>query len=114
MRIVTDSGTDLWLPPEQLAELDIHIVPLIVTLEGVSYREGVDIQPQEFYRLLAATDSLPITSQPSAGDFAEIYRRLARYGPRHPFNTYDIRSERHVQLGTSGGRAGALGERHIG
>ena len=81
MQIVTDSGTDLWLPPEQVAELDIHIVPLIVTLEGKSYREGVDIQPEEFYRLLAATDSLPITSQPSAGDFAETYRRLAVTDP---------------------------------
>ncbi|MEE8568230.1 MAG: DegV family protein [Anaerolineales bacterium] len=77
MQIVTDSGTDLWLPPEQVAELDIHIVPLVVTLEGKSYREGVDIQPEEFYRLLAGTDSLPITSQPSAGEFAETYRRLA-------------------------------------
>lgn len=77
MQIVTDSGTDLCLPPEQVAELDIHVVPLIVTLEGKSYREGVDIQPDEFYRLLAATDSLPITSQPSAGDFAETYRQLA-------------------------------------
>jgi len=81
MQIVTDSGTDLWLPPEQVAELDVHIVPLIVTLEGKSYREGVDIQPEEFYRLLAATDSLPITSQPSAGDFAETYRRLAVTDP---------------------------------
>ncbi len=81
MQIVTDSGTDLSLSPEQLIELDIHVVPLIVTLEGKSYREGVDIQPGEFYRLLAATDSRPITSQPSAGDFAEIYRRLAATDP---------------------------------
>lgn len=81
MQIVTDSGTDLWLSPEQAAELDIHIVPLIVTLEGKPYREGVDIQPAEFYRLLAATDSLPITSQPSAGEFAEVYRRLAVTDP---------------------------------
>ena len=81
MQIVTDSGTDLCLSPEQAAELNIHVVPLVVTLEGKSYREGVDIQPGEFYRLLAATDSLPITSQPSAGDFAELYRRLAATDP---------------------------------
>ena len=81
MQIVTDSGTDLSLSPEQLIELDIHVVPLVVTLEGKSYHEGVDIQPGEFYRLLAATDSLPITSQPSAGEFAEIYRRLAVTDP---------------------------------
>ena len=81
MQIVTDSGTDLCLSPEQAAEQNIHVVPLIVTLEGKSYRESVDIQPDEFYRLLAATDSLPITSQPSAGDFAETYRRLATTDP---------------------------------
>jgi DegV family protein with EDD domain len=94
MQIVTDSGTDLSLPPEQLAELNIHTVPLIVTLEGKSYREGVDIQPQEFYRLLAGTDSLPITSQPSAGDFAETYRGLAVTDP-------DILSI-HITSGLSG------------
>jgi len=67
MQIVTDSGTDTSLPPEQMAGLNIHVVPLVVTLDGKSYREGVDIQPDEFYPLLAATDSLPTTSQPSAG-----------------------------------------------
>jgi DegV family protein with EDD domain len=94
MQIVTDSGTDLHLPPEQMAKLDVQVVPLIVTLDGVSYREGVDIQPEEFYRLLAATDSLPTTSQPSAGDFAETYRRLAATDP-------DILSI-HISSGLSG------------
>jgi DegV family protein with EDD domain len=64
-----------------MTELNIHIVPLVVTLDGKSYREDVDIQPDEFYPLLAATDSLPTTSQPSAGGFAEIYRRLAAAAP---------------------------------
>lgn len=81
MQIVTDSGVDLLLPREKLAELNIHVVPLVVTLEGKTYREGVDIEPDEFYRLLAESDSLPITSQPSAGDFAETYRRLAATDP---------------------------------
>jgi len=81
MRFVTDSGTDLSLSPEQLAELNIEVVPLTVTLEGKSYHEGVDIQPEEFYRLLEASDSLPVTSQPSAGEFAEIYKRLAAKDP---------------------------------
>jgi DegV family protein with EDD domain len=81
MRIVTDSGIDLIFPPERLAELDIHVVPLVVTLNGQSFRENVDIQNDEFYRLLAATDSLPTTSQPSVGDFAELYRELAASDP---------------------------------
>ncbi|MFN2245190.1 MAG: DegV family protein [Anaerolineae bacterium] len=77
MRIVTDSGIDLLFPSERLAELDIHVVPL----DGQSFRENVDIQSDEFYRLLAATDSLPTTSQPSVGDFAELYRQLATSDP---------------------------------
>lgn len=81
MQIVTDSGTDLWLPPEQAAELNIHTVPLVVTLNEKSYKEGIDIEPGDFYDLLAATDSLPITSTPSPGDFAEVYRKLAATDP---------------------------------
>ena len=79
MQIVTDRGMDL--SPEQLKGLDIHYVPLILTLDGKSYRSGEDIQPEEFYRLLRATSSFPTTSQPSAGDFAELYRRLAAKDP---------------------------------
>jgi DegV family protein with EDD domain len=81
MHVVTDSGADIFLPAGQVDALDIHVVPLVVTLEGKSYREGIDLQAEEFYRLLAATDSLPTTSQPSAGDFAAMYRKLAARDP---------------------------------
>jgi DegV family protein with EDD domain len=81
MQIVTDSGTDLSLSPEQIADLNIHVVPLVVSLAGKSYRENVDIQPDEFYQLLMESNSMPVTSQPSAGDFAEIYRRIAEKDP---------------------------------
>ena len=94
MHIVTDSGTDINLSPEEAAELNVHIVPLNVTLEGKTYREGIDIQPEEFYQLLAETEGLPITSQPPAGEFADLYRRLAA---EHP----DILSI-HMTSGLSG------------
>lgn len=80
MQIVTDRGMDL--SAEQWAGLDnVHLVPLLLTLDGKTYRSGVDIQPDEFYRLLARTESYPTTSQPSAGDFAELYRTLAKDDP---------------------------------
>ncbi|HKJ37149.1 MAG TPA: DegV family protein [Anaerolineales bacterium] len=94
MQIVTDSGTDLWMSPEQAKELNIHTVPLVVTLDEKSYKEGIDIEPGDFYDLLAATDSLPITSTPSPGDFAEVYRQLAATDP-------DILSV-HISSGLSG------------
>lgn len=81
MQIVTDSGADFCLSPQEIEALNINIVPLVVTLDGKSYREDIDIQPGEFYSLLEATQALPTTSQPSSGDFAETYRRLAAHDP---------------------------------
>jgi len=81
MQIVTDSGTDLNLSPEQAAELNVEVVPLVVTLEGTSYRDGVDTESETFYHRLAEADGLPVTSQPSAGDFAAVYRRMAATDP---------------------------------
>jgi DegV family protein with EDD domain len=75
MQIVTDGGMDLCA--EQMVGLDIHQVPLTFTIDGRSYRSGVDIDSEGFYRLLETTDSFPTTSQPSAGEFAATYRRLA-------------------------------------
>ncbi len=80
MQIVSDSGMDL--TAEQLKGIEIHKAPLTITFEGRSYRSSIDIQPSEFYQLLDAhPNSFPITSQPSPGDFAEIYRRLAATDP---------------------------------
>ena len=79
MQIVTDSAMDL--SPEQAQGLDIHIVPIVFTLDGKTYRSGVDIQPDEFYHLLENTDGFPSTSQPSPGDFADLYRKLAQTDP---------------------------------
>jgi DegV family protein with EDD domain len=94
MKIVTDSGTDLCLSPERLAELDISVVPLVVTLEGKTYREGLDIVPDEFYRLLETAKRFPSTSQPSVGSFTEVYKRIAATDP-------DILSI-HMSSGLSG------------
>lgn len=78
MQIVTDSGTDACQTAEEAVESGIHIVPLIVSLDGKNYRENVDIKPQDFYPLLEASENLPLTSQPSVGAFAEVYRELAK------------------------------------
>lgn len=81
MQIVTDTGMDMYLPPELMPDIDIHVVRHTITLDGVTYASGKDIEPDELQRKLMATDSFPITSQPSAGDFAEIYRKLAATDP---------------------------------
>ena len=94
MQIVTDTGMDLYLPPEHMPEIDIHIVRHTITLDGKTYHSGADIQPAELQQLLMATNSFPITSQPSAGEFAALYKELAKTDP-------DILSI-HMSSGLSG------------
>ncbi|MEN6409878.1 MAG: DegV family protein [Anaerolineaceae bacterium] len=109
MQIVTDRGADL--TPEQLEGLNVYFAPLIVTLDGKTYRSGVDIQSDEFLQKLEETEAYPTTSQPSAGDFAALYRKLAETDP-------EILSI-HISSGLSGtlnaARAGAamVPEAHV-
>ena len=92
MKIVSDRAMDL--APKQLEGLDITYAPLRFTIDGKTYSSGVEMQPDEFYELISKTDSFPTTSQPSSGEFAEIYRELAKSGE-------DILSI-HVSSGLSG------------
>ncbi len=92
MKIVSDRGMDL--SPEQMAGLEIHLAPLLLTLGGQTYNSGVDIQPDEFYTLLESSKTFPTTSQPSVGDMMTIYQELAATDP-------DILSI-HISAGLSG------------
>lgn len=79
MQIVTDSACDL--APEQTHGMNFHTIPLRLVLDGKTYRSGVDIQPSEFYQLLASTSAMPTTTQPAPGEFADLYRQLAKNDP---------------------------------
>ena len=93
MNILTDAGADL--TPAQSQGLTFQSVPLTFTLDGKTYRSGIDIGPEAFYELLAGTQSFPSTSQPSPGEFADAYRRLIATGDR------DVLSI-HISSGLSG------------
>ncbi|WP_066635382.1 DegV family protein [Desulfolucanica intricata] len=76
IHIVTDSTSDI--PAEILKQYDnITVVPLKVMFGQEVFRDGVDLSPAEFYRRLTATKEIPRTSQPSPGEFLEVYQKLA-------------------------------------
>jgi DegV family protein with EDD domain len=75
VKIVTDSSSDI--PPEIARELDITVVPLSVRFGAQTYRDGIDIMPEEFYRRLVSEPVHPATAAMSPGDFAGVYDKLA-------------------------------------
>jgi DegV family protein with EDD domain len=74
--VVTDSTADL--PQEWRQRYGIEVVPLKVLFGKDTFRDGVDMTNEQFFQRLAASTTLPTTSAPSPGEFAEVYRRLAK------------------------------------
>ena len=76
MKIVTDSGTDTrCMNPKGL---EIHEVSLKVNIGEKMFLDGQGVDLENFYSTMDSSDILPKTSQPSAGEFAELYRKLAK------------------------------------
>ncbi|MBM3144609.1 MAG: DegV family protein [Chloroflexi bacterium] len=76
--IVTDSTA--YLPPGFAGQHDIHVVPLQLIWGEETFRDGVDIQPEEFYTRLRTAEIIPTTSQPSAAAFEQVFEELHRAG----------------------------------
>lgn len=77
--LVTDSASQI--PVELATRFDVSVVPMIVTIDGVEYREGVDLDADGFWDL-CGDGVLPevATSQPSPGVIADTYRQLVATG----------------------------------
>ena len=75
VKIVTDSTSDI--PPGVAEELGITVVPLNVRFGTEVYRDGIDLTAEQFYDRLRHSQTLPVTSVPSPGSFAEAYDKLA-------------------------------------
>jgi DegV family protein with EDD domain len=75
--IVVDSTADLPTAPERFPNW--RVVPLYVRFGDESFRDYVELSPEQFYERLRAAPATPSTSQPTPGDFLETYEQLAGY-----------------------------------
>lgn len=75
---VTDSTS--YIPKELMKGHEIHIVPSLVIWGGEEMRDGVDVQPEEFYKRLGSAKELPTTSQPTPASFKDTYEKLVADG----------------------------------
>ena len=78
VKIVTDSSA--YLPTDLVSHYPIHVIPLTLNWDGRTYRDGVDIGATEFYARLSQSETLPTTSQISAGEFEKTINKLLAAG----------------------------------
>lgn len=76
--IITDSTS--YIPEHYLKEFNIIVLPQILIWGDDTYRDGVDIQPSEFYSRLKTASVMPSTSQVTPAAFTEAYKRLLGEG----------------------------------
>jgi len=89
IKIVTDSTA--YLPASTIQEHDIRVVPLCVHFGEQAFKEGVELSNEEFYARLKEAPELPTTSQPSPGEFREVFQELVDDG--HEIVTLTISSK---------------------
>lgn len=64
------------LPQDLSKKFKIPFAPAIIIWEGEEIRDGIDIQPEEFFSRLATSPEHPTTSQATPVMFKEIYDKL--------------------------------------
>jgi DegV family protein with EDD domain len=79
-RVAIVADTTAYLPAELVQRNGIHLVSLYVNWEDSSEREVDMPNFDAFYDRLRTADRLPTTSQPSIGDFLEVYEPLVGQG----------------------------------
>ncbi|HNB41949.1 MAG TPA: DegV family protein, partial [Anaerolineales bacterium] len=76
--IVTDSTS--YIPTDVAQKHGITIAPQVLIWDNQTYRDGIDIQPTDFYSRLKTAKSMPSTSQVSPATMQEIFQGLVEKG----------------------------------
>jgi DegV family protein with EDD domain len=78
LRIVTDGAADMPVGWEK--EYDIQVIPINIQFGEKTYLQGVDLNNEDFYRMVEESGKIPKTSQPSPFQFKKIYESVAKVG----------------------------------
>lgn len=74
--ILVDSGCDV--PEEYIEKYPIYVIPLRINYKKASYRDRIDICPDEIYKNLNV--EIPTTSLPTYDDIQEVFGNIIKDG----------------------------------
>ena len=78
IHIVTDSGAR-FSNPRLVRRFPVTILPNVIEIAGKRYLEGIDIDTDEAFRLIARQARPPLVEPPSEHDYAELFARLSHF-----------------------------------
>ena len=81
--VYADATADI--PKELQKRYHIDVLPIAVTIGDQTYMSGTELENAEFYTMLEAAESLPVTSQITPYTFEELYRQELAAGTQELF-----------------------------
>ncbi len=78
IKIIADSTCDL--SQEIISKYNISLAPLTINIDGKTYKDRIDIEPDYFYSILEELDNYPTTAMPSPTEYLEIINKAVRDG----------------------------------
>ncbi len=78
VHILTDSTSDLLAIDAR--RLGIQVAPVSVQFGNEVFKDGIDLQSEDFHRKLKESGAMPRTHPVSRGEFVQIFRRLSPSG----------------------------------
>ena len=78
MKIAISADSTCDLSPELIERYGVKIIPLTVIMEGKTYRDGVDITPQDIFDTVARTGVLPKTSACSPEEYHKFFAEILK------------------------------------
>lgn len=76
--LITDSTCDI--PRNLIDQYGIYVVPLTIVWGGEQFRDGLDLEADEFYQRLDVDPVLPTTSQPTPQEMLQTYQQAQSKG----------------------------------
>jgi DegV family protein with EDD domain len=78
IKIISDSTCDL--SKDIISKYNIEVLPLLVKIEDVTYRDGEDINLQEYLKKMERSEEFPTTTQVIPHRFEECYKKYIEQG----------------------------------
>ena len=80
IQIICDTMNDV--PKEIVEKYNIEILPATIVFDGIEYKAGVDIEGDEFYKMLRSSNSMPTTSQVTYATFKDTFEKYLNEGKK--------------------------------
>lgn len=78
IKILVDTSADYTV--EEIQEKGMELIPISISFGDKDYKDGIDLNKDQFYELLIGSEEFPKTAQPSPQEYVEAFEKAEEKG----------------------------------